>query len=148
MPSEQEWVNHYQTLAQRGRHLPRAELRARLCESAVESIDEGIQDLQETKEYGLTIRAGAFISGIPLPGSHILSKKLVTDSAVVAYARKVLTELGLTDASAVGKLFKEALSVTNALPETSTWFTIIAKEAQDYLDQKEISDLKEPLRGL
>jgi len=148
--TEKEWVDNYQTIVQHKLlydDLSRQALRAELRQYAQETIDASILELRETKLYKLTIAAGAMISSVPFPGSHILSKKLCTDSAVVAYSGKLLTLLGLADASAVGKLFKEALDVTNRLPESSSWFAIVAKESRDYLNDKEADELKKQLKN-
>lgn len=108
----EEWVSYYQDRAEcLSYDRKRADLRAHLCQYAEESINKSILELNERKQYGLAIAGSAIISSIPIPGSHVLSKKIISDSAVVAYARKVLTLLGLADASAVGKVLKVAIAV-------------------------------------
>ncbi|OCK82826.1 hypothetical protein K432DRAFT_441306 [Lepidopterella palustris CBS 459.81] len=140
-----EWVLHYQSRAQqllRYTTPDRETLRADLHDYAQETIDASILSLEESKSYELTIAGGMAISAI---GTHLASKK-GTEVGVVMYARKVLTLLGLADASAVGRLFKEALMITNELPESSSWIALIVKEAKEYLDDKQTERLKEHLK--
>jgi hypothetical protein len=145
----EEWVDYYAVHAYSlGIDRPLPTLRSQLRPFAEKNIDKSILAFQESKQYRLTITAGALISGIPFPGSHILSKKLCTDSGVVAYAGKLLTLLGLADASIVGKLFKEALTLTNTLPEHSSWFAIITNEAKDYLSKEQSQQLHQLMEDL
>ena len=145
-----EWADFYREEARRlvdggglGSSNPRTVLRERLAQIAAGTLDSCILELEDSKEFGMTVvtsRAGVF----HIPPTQPVGRKMITNTGIVLFARKVLTLYGLADSTAVGECYKELSTESDVLPELSDWFSALLKEGiADYLKDRRQGQLGE-----
>lgn len=150
-----QWVDLYQTRARqilrRSSSRDRPAVTKQLVQYAKEAIDDSILEHDDSKAHGLALRGGTSSQGSRL--SSIMSSSPRggpagpdwTAPAVVAYTRKLLVMLGMSDAVEVAKLLREATAAGNDVPSGSPLMVVLMHYVNVlYSDgQSESNDVRE-----